>query len=804
MVHIVLQHMVVITTLLVFVPHHVFGYITYTVPCDHTTPSCECPLYNENGTMIDVCEFELELTIRHTFTRYKVDTTINTLADRGQLWIIDPDTGEFQPHGVCDEPCCPNCTDPFAVDGYTYRTFIATNGRIPAPTLIVNHNQIVSANLINNLHDNVVSIHWHGLDQERTDFMDGVEHVTQCGATPDTSFRYIFEAANTGTFWYHSHTGGQRTDGLFGSLIIKENSTFIQEAKEIVGEFEDYPDQHTLLFLDWQLKTSTEILSKLVSTVRFYDNNQVPTASEMRYVDTNSQDGAKVGAVSYWSGLINGKGRHESVDYIQSRLSIFTVKPGEQYRFRLVGAQGLYAYRVSIAEHKLKVFALDGTLVKPMEVDFIIIQSGERYDFLLETKSMQEITDGNNSFPIWGRTLETSIPEAHVVEAILHYDTTPEPNSAEYEDIFMNSTDDDRCTTAEPCDALNCPFMSYPSTFNIKCMHVNELELLFPVEEDELPDAQVGEDDMIMLNFAFGGSGGTPSINGRNLVMPSSPLTVLNSSDLDDIEEREFCKNLNVSSECDSTDIVKPGCMCTHVIEIPYNHSIQMVFSAVGPNLNPNEAANTFSGSHPIHIHGHQFQVVDIQFGDYDDGMLIRGNDDISCGGTTVCTNPSWAVEKNYASGEGGKISSTAPRKDTIFLPAGGYVVVYFKSNNPGFWFLHCHIEIHQLQGMAAIINEAEEYHPQAPSGMDVCGNFFWTIDDFYETINANPQGKEEEEEEHDDDDDNDDDDNELALSLGVGLGIGLLLLLIINVILVMLLLFCCFFKRNPNGPRGA
>ena len=305
----------------------------------------------------------------------------------------------------------------------------------------------------------------------------------------------------------------------------------------------------------------------------------------------------------------------------------------------------------------------------------------------------------------------------------------------------MDSTDDDRCTTAEPCDALNCPFMSFPSTFNINCVHVNELELLFPVDEDELPDAQVGEDDMIMLNFAFGGSGGTASINGRNLVMPSSPLTVLNSSDLDDIEEREFCKNLDVSSECDSTDIVKLGCMC---------------------------------------------------------------NGEISCGGTTVNTNPSWAVEKNYASGEGGKISSTAPRKDTIFLPAGGYVVVYFKSNNPGFWFLHCHIEIHQLQGMAAIINEAEEYHPQAPSGMDVCGNFFWTIDDFYETINANPQGKEEEEEEHDNDDDNDDDDNELALSLGVGLGIGLLLLLIINVILVMLLLFCCFFKRNPNGPRGA
>ena len=119
--------------------------------------------------------------------------------------------------------------------------------------------------------------------------------------------------------------------------------------------------------------------------------------------------------------------------------------PDKQYRFRLVGAQGLFAYRVSIAGHKLKVFAMDGTLVKPREVDFIIIHSGERYDFLLETKTADEISDGNNSFPIWGRTLETSIPDAHYAEAILYYKTSEdsEPDSTEYEEIFNSYTSDD-------------------------------------------------------------------------------------------------------------------------------------------------------------------------------------------------------------------------------------------------------------------------------------------------------------------------------------------------------------------------
>ena len=141
------QVAVIATVLMLFVPLQVFGQVIYKVPCDHTTPSCECPLQLENGTGIEVCEFELELSLRHTFTRYTVNTTTNTIAEGGQLWIIDPDTGEFIPHA--DGNTCENCTEPFAVDGYTYRTFIATNGRIPSPTLIVNYDQIVSVNVYN-------------------------------------------------------------------------------------------------------------------------------------------------------------------------------------------------------------------------------------------------------------------------------------------------------------------------------------------------------------------------------------------------------------------------------------------------------------------------------------------------------------------------------------------------------------------------------------------------------------------------------------------------------------------------------
>ena len=81
-----------------------------------------------------------------------------------------------------------------------------------------------------------------------------------------------------------------------------------------------------------------------------------------------------------------------------------------------------------------------------------------------------------------------------------------------------------------------------------------------------------------------------------------------------------------------------------------------------------------------------------------------------------------------------GKISPRAPLKDTLLIPAGGYAVVYFKTDNPGWWFLHCHIEVHQLEGMGLIINEGGFKTPP-PGGMYKCGDFLQTPDEFNAAI---------------------------------------------------------------------
>jgi hypothetical protein len=65
----------------------------------------------------------------------------------------------------------------------------------------------VIVDITNNMPGRSISIHWHGIFQQGTQFMDGVPMVTQCSIYESNTFRYDFFANNEGTFFYHSHDG---------------------------------------------------------------------------------------------------------------------------------------------------------------------------------------------------------------------------------------------------------------------------------------------------------------------------------------------------------------------------------------------------------------------------------------------------------------------------------------------------------------------------------------------------------------------------------------------------------------------
>ena len=714
------------------------------VPCNHNTPVCECMTTDVN----DVCEFTLDIEMLQTFTRYLLDNTGDSRGTAGSVWRIN--NGQWEPvdydldenrNTLCGSSIdSDNCTQPFGVDGYTFRSFIGVNGRIPGPTLVVNESQLVKVNVINRLASESISIHWHGMHQRNSNWMDGVEHVTQCGIPPGANFTYFFYAKPYGTHWYHSHSGAQRTDGLFGALIVKErgstmrNNLLSQLTDFDITSYSDNPAQHTLTLLDWQKSSSLDLFTQIHSSIRYFNIDRASKLQGKRATGTSSTDGAFIGPVPYWSGLINGRGRHngdgdENVDYINSVLSEFKVTAGNTYRFRLIGAQSLYAYRFSIEGHKLIVIATDGQFIEPIEVDYIIIHSGERYDFLLKRED-----NNNQRFMIRAVTLKFTATSTHLqeqsAEAILNYNNDDIP-SRDYAGI-NRQTVSERCT--DKCIALNCPFKEFPSNINIGCMHITNLELLTDYPE-ELPTIATEDSTRLFFNFGFEGTSRTSTINGRNLKLPSASLAQLDASEITDIRNNEYCDL--TSNDCDrnnADEVISTDCYCTHVVDAEADRSYELVISATGPN--PTQPDN-FRFAHPIHLHGHYFHVVDIQFGEYDNNeKLIAGNSDIDCGGDTLCVRPRWKPNKDYSSRMKmtGKISSKAPLKDTLLIPAGGYAVVYFKTDNPGWWFLHCHIEVHQLEGMGLIINE-EGKKTIPPEHMYKCGNFSITPNEFKAAI---------------------------------------------------------------------
>ena len=145
--------------------------------------------------------------------------------------------------------------------------------------------------------------------------------------------------------------------------------------------------------------------------------------------------------------------------------------------------------------------------------------------------------------------------------------------------------------------------------------------------------------------------------------------------------------------------------------------------------------------AHPVHLHGHSFHVAGIFYAKgYDHTQRndsVSTNSDITCLNNPRCTDPNWTTH-----GPSVSITEWTIRKDTVIVPPGGYVVIRFLADNPGYWFMHCHIEPHLIDGMAVVINEHYDLQNPPPTelGQLQCGNFNWNEEEFDEKLNFNPK----------------------------------------------------------------
>ncbi|MAS15437.1 MAG: hypothetical protein CMH69_19330 [Nitratireductor sp.] len=61
----------------------------------------------------------------------------------------------------------------------------------------------------------------------------------------------------------------------------------------------------------------------------------------------------------------------------------FNAKPGQRARFRIINAAGATVFRIALGGHRLTVTHSDGFPMRPVDVDTLLISSGERYDLMV-------------------------------------------------------------------------------------------------------------------------------------------------------------------------------------------------------------------------------------------------------------------------------------------------------------------------------------------------------------------------------------------------------------------------------------
>ncbi len=263
---------------------------------------------------------------------------------------------------------------PFIVGGRTGHA-ITVNGTLPAPLIRLREGQNVRLSVTNTL-DEDTSIHWHGILLPFQ--MDGVPGISFPGIRPGETFVYEFPVRQSGTYWYHSHSGLQEAMGHFGPMIIDPAG-----ADPVA-----YDREHVIVLSDWSFLHPHEILRRLKASPGFFNQQRTTiaglfsgedrmSASERRMWAQMRMDPRDISDVtgSTYIYLVNGHGPQENWTGL--------FEPGERVRLRIINASAMTNFNVRIPGLPMTVVQADGENVRPTEVDEFQIAVAETYDVIV-------------------------------------------------------------------------------------------------------------------------------------------------------------------------------------------------------------------------------------------------------------------------------------------------------------------------------------------------------------------------------------------------------------------------------------
>ncbi|MBX7481249.1 copper resistance system multicopper oxidase [Qipengyuania qiaonensis] len=516
---------------------------------------------------------------------------------------------------------------------------VAVNGSVPGPLVRLREGQPVRLAVTNTLREDS-SIHWHGLLLPFQ--FDGVPGVSFPGIGPGETFVYDIPALRqSGTYWWHSHSGLQEQAGHYGPIVVEPASGDpVQEDRDYVLLLSEFTPLHPHTIMG-KLKKGEEYFSynKTTWTDGYgLSGEQRRMWARMRMMPTDIADVTG----STYTYLANGRGPDEGLEYL------FNI--GERVRLRIINGSAMTFFNVRIPGTKFWVVAADGQNVRPVEVEEFQIGTAETYDIVVEPTGEAHAIVAE-SMDRSGMALamlasrpgaQANVPALRDPPLLTMADMGMDHGGGGMAGMDHSAMDHgipSRTRAAEPMDNMAMGGMNMRDTSTLP------------------PDVAVGPGvDMVSMNPVD--RMGDPGIG-----LDKVPHKVLTYRDLvalvpnDDLRPPSRQMEIHLTGNMErymwSFDGKKFSSVSDDPIRFAYNERVRV------------KLVNDTMMAHPIHLHGHFFELVN------------------------------------------GAPADRQPQKHTVVVQPGGSATFDLTADEEGDWAFHCHLLYHMHMGMFQIVTVA-------------------------------------------------------------------------------------------------
>ena len=516
----------------------------------------------------------------------------------------------------------------FEVGGRSSHHAVMVNGTVPAPLLRLREGQTVRIAVTNQLKEQS-SIHWHGL---LVPFhMDGVPGVSFPGIDPGETFVYEFPLLHSGTYWYHSHSGMQEAVGLFGPLVIDPKDPYAQP----------FEREHVLVLSDWSPMHPHEQLRRLKLSGGYFNWRRQTVSgllagkdqplkdrldwAKMRMDPTDISD---VTGATY-SYLLNGHGTAENWT------GLFA--PGERVRLRIINASSMTNFNFRIPGLAMTVVAADGNDVQPVDVDEFQIGIAETYDVIASPAEDRAYSIVGEAIDRTGLVRATLAPRLGMTGAVPPLRDRP----------LLNMRDMGMDMSSMEMGDGGIIDLSKPANTSSKGGHSMSMR-----DPKVAPGVKMGPGVASLSPMPVDRLGDIPTglENAGHRVLTYADLRSLGPNPDPRKPSRQLDIHLTANMERYMWSI--DGETLTGGADpIPFRHGERVRVTLVNDTMMP----------HPIHLHGHFFELV---------------------------------------TGEAGH----RPRKHTVNVMPGGKAAFDLTADAEGDWAFHCHMLLHMHAGMMRIV----------------------------------------------------------------------------------------------------